>query len=655
MAYTYYLADCSHAAIEDCYYRGIVNGTFVKNVEAGDTIVLPSGSGTWGAPASNPGNGGRIYFILPITITGQGDDTVITIDENGSTYNSGVINLWSAITFSNMKIIGANTRPVTPIVVSPYNNSGVTGGINFTGAGLRITNITYEGRGGSSYFMYGAKVSSALIDNCRISGNTGNSELIFARGPDNAWQSNNTLGGANNIFIEDCVFSGAGYVSDANSNCRMVVRNCTITGAIKVDGHGLASNGTPARGVRNMEVYNNTWTYSSQFWAAIELRGGTNMVFNNTSAVSNGWFFLTDYGYLATWPNFGNVYQTPVNYPITDQIGVSKDPKTAAGEPNYVWGNRAAGSVWPRQTKAVPASASMLYQSQTGTASFTEYDMIRANRDFFAEAGFDTTQPGGVTIGTSAEMAATTPTTQSVGFWVTDEGSWNQSGTGSQGRLYTWSASAWNLYYEPYTYPHPLRSASVDLTPTPTISITPTISLTPDTPTPTPTITVTPTNTPTVTPTLSPTVTPTITPTLTPTPSITVTITPTNTSSPTLTLTPTSTIYPIISVNPLYYGSRSFPLWEKSTYTLNDEKTENIGPRNSIIYEGAIVPLTASQVYYSLDYYAIYPPHTIYSADAFWYITAKGFTASYDPNTIVKIGANVNITGFDSGIRAIYR
>jgi len=912
MAYTYYLADCSHAAIEDCYYRGIVNGTFVKNVEAGDTIVLPSGSGTWGAPASNPGNGGRIYFILPITITGQGDDTVITIDENGSTYNSGVINLWSAITFSNMKIIGANTRPVTPIVVSPYNNSGATGGINFTGAGLRITNITYVGRGGASYFMYGAKVSSALIDNCRISGGTGNSELIFARGPDNAWQNNNTLGGANNIFIEDCVFSGAGYVSDANSNCRMVVRNCTITGAIKVDGHGLASNGSPARGVRNMEVYNNTWTYSSPFWAAIELRGGTNMVFNNTSAVSNGWFFLTDYGYLAQWPNFGSVYQTPVNYPIKDQIGVSKDPKTAAGEPNYVWGNRAAGSVWPRQTKAVPAAASALYQSQTGTASFTEYDMIRANRDFFAEAGFDTTQPGGVTIGTSAEMAATTPTTQSVGFWVTDEGSWNQSGTGSQGRLYTWSASAWTLYYEPYTYPHPLRSASVDLTPTPTATVTPTATITPtpsvtvtltptptptstpapiavvttglqlylnaatgssypgsgtewydlsanaytaslvgsptynsthfnfgsgkyvDTnqslasetfsvgawfrtnaagikmilsketaagnpwnyriwlnggqiiadmaqgstqsslsspsttyndgqwhlvmftrndsnwylyvdgvqvntkldsyvgsvtnsqelwigqsaylggsyqyvgdigqvfiynsvltsseilqnfdateetyyppPSPTPTQTVTPTSTATPTPTVTPTLTvtptnsvtptpsvtatPTVTPTITPTATSTATptVTPTVTATPSSTLTPTptptSTLYPKISINPLNYNSNSFPLWRGSTFDLNNQATEQIYPTNLSIVAGDIVQLSASQVYYSFDYYAIYPPHTIYSAGAFWYTTVGGFTASYDPNTIVKIGATVNITGSNAGIRAIYR
>ena len=210
-----------------------------------------------------------------------------------------------------------------------------------------------------------------------------------------------------------------------------------------------------------MVVYHNTWTYTPQFWAAIELRGGTNMVFNNQSAISNGWFFMTDYGYLATWPNFGNVYQTPINYPITDQIGVSKDPKTAAGEPNYVWGNRAAGAVWPRTYKTVNPGAITLYQSQTGnlSATFSEYDMIKPNRDLYAEAGFDPVDPSaGVTIGTASQMASTVPPASGYGFWVTDQGTWNQSGSGTQGRLYRWSGSAWVLYYEPYVYPHPLRA-----------------------------------------------------------------------------------------------------------------------------------------------------------------------------------------------------
>ena len=55
-AYTYQLTSVSQDAFEDCYYRGKVNGVFVKNVEAGDTILLPAGEGTWGDPAR--GNSG---------------------------------------------------------------------------------------------------------------------------------------------------------------------------------------------------------------------------------------------------------------------------------------------------------------------------------------------------------------------------------------------------------------------------------------------------------------------------------------------------------------------------------------------------------------------------------------------------------------------
>jgi hypothetical protein len=213
-------------------------------------------------------------------------------------------------------------------------------------------------------------------------------------------------------------------------------------------------------------------------------------------------------------------------------------------------------------------------------------------------------------------------------------------------------------------------------TPTPTETVTPTISDTPTaTPTETPTVTPTPsitstpgastTPTPTVTdtPTSTPTDTPTPTPTATPTPSVTETptptVTPTYTSSPTpaitSTPTPTSTLYPEICISPLNYTSSNFPLWRGSTFILNEEKTEKVYPCGQSISAGDIVQLSASQVYYSFDYYAIYPPHTIYSAGAFWYTTVKGFTASYDPNTIVKIGATVNITGSDAGIRAIYR
>jgi hypothetical protein len=452
-AYTYQLTAVTQAAFEDCYYRGKVNGVFVKNVEAGDTIVLPAGEAVWGDPNSN--NGGITYVILPITIRGQGDSTVIRMHESGPVYTRGVIALWSAATLADLKIIGAATRGVTPITSYGHNNTA-PGGLNYSG-GFRVTNVTFEGGTGAGYFVYfGDTCTYGLIDNCRLIGQAGNAELIFGRGPGYAWQVDHTMGTAQNIFIEDCTFVGGGYVNDANSNARMVVRYNTISGAIKVDGHGVASN-SPARSFRNMEVYGNTWTSTVQAWTAIEMRGGTFMVFNNQAAYP-AWFFLTDYGYLSTWPNFGSQFQTPVNYPVKDQVGVGKDPKVAASEPAYLWNNRAAGSVWPRQLKGVPQGAIDLYRTQTGnpTAGFSERDMIKANRDFFAEAGFD--DAAGVSVGTKAQMLASQPTLRNMGWWVTDEGEWNsKNGATPDGQLYVWDGSQWQFKYRPFTYPHPLR------------------------------------------------------------------------------------------------------------------------------------------------------------------------------------------------------
>jgi hypothetical protein len=450
-AYTYQLTSLSQDAIEECYYQGKINGVFVKAVEPGDTIQLPAGEAIWGDPARF--NNGIIYIILPITIRGQGDATVIRMHEGGVPYTRGVIALWSKATLADLKIIGAATRPVTAITSYGYNNTA-PGGLAYSG-GFRVTNVTYEGRGGAGYFLYFSGVHG-LIDNCRFFGATGNTELIFGRGPANAWQVDNTLGKEQNIYIEDSEFSGAGYVNDANSDAQMVVRYCRITGPIKVDGHGVASN-TPARSYRNMEVYGNTWTPTIPAWTAIEMRGGTFMVFNNQAAYP-AWFFLTDYAYLAAWPNFGSQFQTPVNYPIKDQVGVGKDPKVAASEPAYLWNNRAAGAVWPRQLKGIPQGAIDLYRTQTGnpTAVFTERDLIRANRDFFAEAGFD--DATGVSTGTKAQMLASQPTLRGVGWWVTDEGEWNsKNGPAPDGQLYTWDGSQWQFKYRPYPYPHPLR------------------------------------------------------------------------------------------------------------------------------------------------------------------------------------------------------
>jgi hypothetical protein len=281
-----------------------------------------------------------------------------------------------------------------------------------------------------------------------------------------------------------------------------------------------------------------------------------------------------------------------------------------------------------------------------------------------------------------------------------------------------------HTYYPPT--PTPTLSATLTPTPTPTLTPTNTTTLTPtstttDTPTPTPTTTST--NTPTLTPTLTPTITSTNTPTLTstptptitstntptltstptvtstntptltqtltntptlsstntPTPTNTPTITPTRTSTPTLTqtltptptttLTPTATARPLLKIRPILVDSYQFPLGISDTIQ-SGTGSEIVQPYDARYFVGQIVPLTASQNKYSLDYFRIYPPNEIVRSQ-YWFIANQyvpqdadkvrdpnrilTFTASFDPRTIVRINNTGSVSGSNSGIEIVYR
>ena len=415
----------------------------VTAASPGDTVNIPAGTFTWGA------NGTSVSIGSAITLQGAGTNTTIVLASTGPTYGNAVIGIYAAATVQNFSVTGSSLATVTAL--SATGNSG-----------WRITGITYNGGTVGAYFCY-VENSYGLIDHCNVNGGVGTAELIFMRGPVNSWQTPDSMGTTNAIYIENCTFGGQGYVCDANSNARAVIRFCTITGQIKIDGHGKASN-TPARGVRHMEIYGNYWSVSAYF-TAIEIRGGTGMCFNNTNSSASGntdWLFLTDYGYTAQWPNFLNVFQTPVNYPVDDQIGVGQDPKVAGSDPYYLWNNSASGADWFLQWKDIPAAANTLYGVQIGNvlATFTMSSVIRADKDYFkGTLGSAFNGSSGVGMGTKAQMLAITPTKTGVGFWVTDEAQWNTTTTGTSGQLYNWNGTAWTLKYTPLTYPHPLAAA----------------------------------------------------------------------------------------------------------------------------------------------------------------------------------------------------
>jgi len=86
---------------------------------------------------------------------------------------------------------------------------------------------------------------------------------------------------------------------------------------------------------------------------------------------------------------------------------------------------------------------------------------VLANRDYYGEVAMtaqtSATSPFNGTSGTGFGTLALRPTTctPAVGYWATDQGTWNNGGAG--GVLYICTATnTWTASYTPYTYPHPL-------------------------------------------------------------------------------------------------------------------------------------------------------------------------------------------------------
>jgi hypothetical protein len=491
---------------------------------AGDTVEIPAGSSNWtygitwvapanvtirGAGTAAIGGGGQTIIKDYIT---NGTRLLSVVATNGGFRLSG-ISFWTgnnvtSSTVTNAKDSGTIMLTGPGSVRVDHCHFYMTNSVNYKALAL------YNG-------AFGVLDNSLLdfTDLCAIYAYNGRSGSWESQG-NLEWTQPTDFGGTNYFFVEDNIITGAASpaetvystrVFDGFTAAKMVIRFNTLVASCLSENHatGHAPND---RGPRSIEIYGNLVTSplaEDPNYNAVDIGSGTQLVWGNSwdqvykniyllrviryagqsgggtynqTATPDGWGYAgtTFNGVGSSWDGgtaLGTA--TTTGYPCLDQPGRGRGALLTNDFPDKL--NFSTGTLtWPTQELS-PIYIFKNVGSIVGGWGGSEYansagTRIVADRDYYAQAsGIQTTptSPFDGTSGTGWGTLANRPTTCTAGvaYWATDQGSWNQSTSnpygvqqnGADGVLYkATAADTWTLYYEPYTYPHPLIAETDD-------------------------------------------------------------------------------------------------------------------------------------------------------------------------------------------------
>lgn len=143
-------------------------------------------------------------------------------------------------------------------------------------------------------------------------------------------------------------------------------------------------------------------------------------------------------------------HQDATGYRCTDQIG-------AGAGVLYSGDGSGVGHLSPYVSNGQVLTPAYIYNNTlNGTVSAAVRaggDSVAENRDYYNQ-NLSFNGSSGVGRGTLASRPSSCTT--GVGYWATDQGEWDSTHAGADGRFYTCTGNAWALTYTPFTYPHPL-------------------------------------------------------------------------------------------------------------------------------------------------------------------------------------------------------
>jgi PKD repeat protein len=382
----------------------------IAKASPGDTVMVPAGSATWSSP---------LNILKPISLIGAGSSsTIITSGYN----NTGDY----LITYDYLSPMPDELFRLSGFKILCGNNCGALGifpgSVNYHTSKIRVDH-NYFSRTSDGRLVIVLGTGHGVIDNNEMHCNY-YAVSIYGNQADDWLYTTFTPGTSENFFVEDNVFYTNDGVHASGQGGRYCIRYntyyCSSGCHPWFDAHGNQTDQN--MGTMGVEIYGNTISLSNgSSCTMFDDRGGEAIVFNNT---------INTVGSVAS-----QIREAYSDYIVT--------PSTAPdGQPQYVsetyyWNNK-----WNTTLLTAP---NLIYVSETIDYGGSIGVVPRENVHFWCQkASFNGSS--GVGVGLLANRPSS-GLSVGVGYWATD-----------QNKLYrATSPTTWELYYTPYTYPHPLR------------------------------------------------------------------------------------------------------------------------------------------------------------------------------------------------------
>lgn len=426
-------------------------------------------------------------YLLEISTTNASQFvriTGLTFEEGSNTLeNDGILTVYNAGGGQSVHIDHNHFDGDTFSGSIPDANLVYVGGCTFGLVDHNIFTMTGTERG-DGIFVYNGETCG--------DGQNGDGSFAVATG----FGTNQMLYMEQNLFY---YLHNAGTSAEAN-DCvlggRQVFRFNTLYNGAHLETHPTGNAGSQ-RGCRATEIYGNEWIFNTSTSSPVNtlffFSSGPALIWGNRSPNQgyDGFVQLEDCrspsgttrcGYTESTPPAGwgycgssSVWDGNTNgsgYPCIDQPGRGQSDLLSGSFASSNREDTVTGTqTWPNQ-KLEPIYYWLNYYNaftngnDTGPVS-TNGSIWTQNTDYYISSDPNSSSDcngftGTTGVGCGPLSGRPSTCTLGVGYWATDQGSWNQSGNGSgEGELFVCSATnTWSLYYAPFTYPHPLTTGS---------------------------------------------------------------------------------------------------------------------------------------------------------------------------------------------------